>query len=148
MVSRIGYPKALQAPHLLTRNDLAEQVRKYVVAFNLNVITSAKVKATQYNKSAKRWIVKLDTPAGMLTAVSKQLVQATGIGSQKPNMPSIADRHLYKGISLHSAQYTNAKELREKGAKVSANTFTVWADIDSNFPFPVCHRDRISQHRV
>lgn len=72
------------------------------------------------------------TPAGALTAVSKQVVQATGVGSQEPNMPSIADRHLYQGISLHSAQYTNAKELWDKGAKVSPDEFVVWPDLDFN----------------
>lgn len=121
-------------------------MRKYVAAFNLNVITSAKIKATQYDDSVKRWTVKFETPSGEYTAVSKQLVQATGVGSQKPNLPSIADRHLYKGISLHSAQYKNAKELRERGAKVSLNTYTVWSRYSSNCMFPVCGCDRLSQY--
>ncbi|KUI67911.1 putative indole-3-pyruvate monooxygenase YUCCA10 [Cytospora mali] len=123
----MSYPKELRYPHMLTKDELAGQVRKYVAGFNLNVITSAKIKATQYDKPAKRWIVKFETPTGEHTAVSKHLVQATGIGSQKPYLPSIADGQLYKGISVHSAQYKNAKELRERGAKSviiigSANT--------------------------
>lgn len=61
-------------------------------------------------------------PGGQRTAVSKHLVLATGIGSQKPNMPQIADRDLYQGISVHSAQYQNAKQLVEKGAKVGKHT--------------------------
>ena len=119
MISHLGYPKELQSPHLLTKDELAEQVRKYVAAFNLNVITSAKIKSTQYDDSTKRWTVRLETPAGEHRVVSKHLVQATGIGSQKPYIPSIPDSHLYKGISIHSASYKNAKELKEKGAKVN-----------------------------
>lgn len=43
---------------------------------------------------------------------------AIGIGSQKMNIPSIVDSHLYKGISIYSEQYKNAEKLKEKGAKV------------------------------
>ncbi|KAL1629247.1 hypothetical protein SLS56_005470 [Neofusicoccum ribis] len=121
------YAKELQSPHLLTKDELAEQVRRYVAAFNLNIITSAKIQSTVYDQSARRWTVMFQTPAGHRTAVSKHLVQATGIGSQKIYLPPIADDHLYKGISLHSAHYKNAQELKEKGAKSvliigSANT--------------------------
>ena len=67
----------------------------------------------------KRWMVKFQTPAGQSKAISKHVVMATGIASQKMNIPSIADAHLYKGISIHSEQYRNAEQLKEKGAKVS-----------------------------
>ncbi|KAF7588254.1 hypothetical protein BBP40_005976 [Aspergillus hancockii] len=123
----MGYDKELQTPHLLTRDELATQVRRYVEAYDLNIITSAQIQSTQYDESAKRWTVKFHTPAGQSTATSKHVVLATGIGSQKPNIPSIADRHLYQGVSIHSAQYQNGKQLAEKGAKFvlvigSANT--------------------------
>lgn len=68
--------------------------------------------------STKRWIVKFQTPAGQRTAISKHVVMATGFGSQKMNIPSIAESHLYKEISIHSGQYKNAEKLKEKGAKV------------------------------
>ncbi|UPK95115.1 hypothetical protein LCI18_006050 [Fusarium solani-melongenae] len=108
----ITYDKELQAPHLLIKDELAEQVRRFVSAFNLNVITS-------------RWTVKFHTPAGLRTAISKHLVQATGIVSQKPYIPPVADEHLYKGINIHSAAYRSAKDLSEQGSVIiigSANT--------------------------
>ncbi|OKP13368.1 hypothetical protein PENSUB_970 [Penicillium subrubescens] len=64
------------------------------------------------------WEIKFQSPAGLHTAVSKQLVLATGIGSQKPNLPDIGYRNLYQGMSLHSAQYKNAQVLKEKGANL------------------------------
>ncbi|KAL6360822.1 hypothetical protein LRP88_06530 [Fusarium phalaenopsidis] len=123
----INYDKELQAPHLLTKDELAEQVRRFVLAFNLNVITSAQIKSTIYNQSTQRWTVKFQTPAGLRTAVSKHLVQATGIASQKPYIPSVADEHLYKGINIHSTAYRSANDLSEQGVKSvimigSANT--------------------------
>ncbi|PYI09585.1 monooxygenase [Aspergillus sclerotiicarbonarius CBS 121057] len=128
------YDKELQSPHLLTRQDLASQVRRYVESFNLNAIHSVQVQWTEYDEVTKKWSITFKTPAGQRKAVSKHLVLATGIGSQKPHMPQMADPHLYKGVSLHSADYKNAKLLREQGAKSvmiigSANTaFDVLAD--------------------
>jgi cation diffusion facilitator CzcD-associated flavoprotein CzcO len=117
---RPGYDKGLQTPHLLSRSDLASQAARYIETFNLNSINSAKIQSTRYDPSTERWQIKFQTPAGQRKAVSKHLVLATGIGSQKPNIPQIEDKDLYQGINLHSAQYQNAKQLVEKGAKVGA----------------------------
>ncbi|GAA92592.1 monooxygenase [Aspergillus luchuensis IFO 4308] len=128
------YDKELQTPHLLTRQDLASQVRRYVETFSLNTIHSVKVLSTEYDEVAQKWHVTFASPAGQRKATSKHLVMATGFGSQKPNMPQIAEPQLYKGISVHSADYKNAKLLREQGAKSvmvigSANTaFDVLVD--------------------
>ncbi|KAB8231633.1 uncharacterized protein BDW43DRAFT_320665 [Aspergillus alliaceus] len=121
------YDQELQTPHLLARNELALQVRRYVETFNLNVVSSAQIRSTRYNLSSKNWEVEFDTLTGQLTANSKHLVLATGIGSQKPYLPTMVDSHLYQGISIHSAQYQNANQLAEKGAQSvlivgSANT--------------------------
>ncbi|KAK9855342.1 hypothetical protein MYU51_002791 [Penicillium brevicompactum] len=121
------YDKELLAPHMLSKDDLASQVRRYVESFNLNMITSAQVRSTEYDIATARWVVELQTPAGQRKIVSKHIVMATGIGSQKINLPSIADNHLYAGTSLHSAHFKNAEKLKEKGVKSvivigSANT--------------------------
>lgn len=71
--------------------------------------------------SAERWEVEIDTPAGRRKIFSKQLVLATGFGSQKPNMPCIPGKELYKGTSIHSTQFKSGMELKEKGAKVSSH---------------------------
>ncbi|ROT37870.1 FAD/NAD(P)-binding domain-containing protein [Sodiomyces alkalinus F11] len=123
----LQYPKEVHSPHLLSRDDLAEQVRRYVTALNLNVITSANIQSTVYDPSTKRWTVKFQTPEGGRTAVAKHLVQASGVSSQKKYLPKMADEHLYKGTSFHSELYKNANELKERGIKSvlivgSANT--------------------------
>ncbi|CDM36621.1 hypothetical protein DTO006G1_1649 [Penicillium roqueforti] len=123
----MDYDQKLLTPHRLSKEDLASQVRQYVKAFNLNIITSAQIQWTEYDPSTKRWIVKFQTPAGQRKAISKHVILATGIASQKVNIPSIADSYLYKGTSIHSEQYKNAEQVKEKGAKSviiigSANT--------------------------
>lgn len=98
--------------------ELAEQVRRYVKKFGLNMINSAKIQSATYDQSANRWAVNFETPAGQRTALCKHLVQATGIGSQKEYLPPVADSHLYKGINVHSARYKNAREFKDRGVKV------------------------------
>ncbi|KAL3481108.1 monooxygenase [Aspergillus californicus] len=121
------YDKELQSPHLLTRQDLADQVRRYVETFNLNIIHSALIQWTEFDEVTKNWSISFQTPAGQRKVVAKHLVMATGIGSQKPYLPQMAEPELYKGVSMHSAQYKNAEQLKEQGAKSvtvigSANT--------------------------
>ncbi|KAI0473870.1 FAD/NAD(P)-binding domain-containing protein [Xylariaceae sp. FL0804] len=121
------YEEKLQSPHLVKRTELAEHLKKYVATFKLNMITSASIKSTIYDKAAKLWHVKFATPNGLVRATCKHLVQATGIGSQKPYVPRISDAELYQGISIHSAQYKSGKQLKDQGVESvvvvgSANT--------------------------
>ncbi|KAI1413915.1 FAD/NAD(P)-binding domain-containing protein [Hypoxylon sp. FL1857] len=123
----LRYDRDLQTPHLLSKEELAQHLKQYVEAFNLNIITSASIQSTIYDDMSKQWVIQFQTPDGDRKAVCKQLVQATGFGSSKPYIPPMSDSHLYKGISIHSAQYKNAKLLKEQGAKSiivvgSANT--------------------------
>ncbi|KAJ4123046.1 hypothetical protein NW768_010038 [Fusarium equiseti] len=123
----MGYQDQLRGDHLLSKDELADHLRTYVEAFNLNVITSAKIVSTVYDKSTKRWTVKLDTPAANLTVTAKHFVQATGIVSQKPHVPVMPNKHLFEGISIHSSEYKNGQTLVDQGVKSvliigSANT--------------------------
>ncbi|CAJ2511128.1 Uu.00g067530.m01.CDS01 [Anthostomella pinea] len=120
------YDKQLQTPNYLRKNDLADQVRRYVEAFNLNVITSAEIMQTRQLPD-KRWCIEFHTPSGTRTVVAKHPVQATGIGSQKPYVPHIAGEQLYKGINMHSSLYKNPAQLVAQGVSSvliigSANT--------------------------
>lgn len=56
--------------------------------------------------------------AGSMKIISWHLVQATGLGSSKPDFPYMEDESLYAGIRLHSTQYRNAELLAEQGIKV------------------------------
>ncbi|KAL8337475.1 hypothetical protein RB598_006395 [Gaeumannomyces tritici] len=91
----------------LSRDELAKHMQRYAEEFHLDVVTSATVRSAQYNLASKRWTVQIETPTGLRAAIGKHLVQATGVGSQQPYMPQVADRQAYKGISMHSADYKN-----------------------------------------
>ncbi|RBQ77953.1 hypothetical protein FVER14953_09388 [Fusarium verticillioides] len=123
----MSYPEELWGLHRLSKDELANHLSQYVASFNLNVITSASLQSTVYNTSSTKWTIELQTPAGVVAVTAKQLVQATGVSSQKPYVPDIANAEIYKGIKIHSSDYKNGRELAEKGVKSvliigSANT--------------------------
>ncbi|KAM7193866.1 hypothetical protein V8F33_007552 [Rhypophila sp. PSN 637] len=120
----IEYPKELQTPNRLSRDDLAAQLRRFISAFGVNIITSAHIRSTVYNPSAERWEVTFtigpssgNSPPKVLVAVARHLVQATGVASQKPYTPSLPDANLYRGRSLYSALYSNPSASLPAGAK-------------------------------
>ncbi|CAG7559491.1 unnamed protein product [Fusarium equiseti] len=122
-----GYQDQLRGDHHLSKDELADHLRNYVESFHLNVITSVKIVSTVYDKSTKRWNVKTNTLTVNLTVTAKHLVQATGIVSQKPYVPTIPDKNLFRGISIHSSEYKNGQTLVDQGVKSvliigSANT--------------------------
>lgn len=120
---RTDYRKELQSPHRLSKYDVAEHLQRYATDFYLNVMLSTTVKSTTYDQVKKEWTCKLQSAgqSGIKTIVCKHLVQATGIGSGSPYMPSIKDESTYKGLSIHSTQYRNAQQLVEQGIKVCAS---------------------------
>ncbi|KAF5571498.1 K+ transport flavoprotein [Fusarium pseudoanthophilum] len=126
-LTHAGYPEELRGLHRLSKDELANNLSQYVASFNLNVITSATIQSTVYDTPSTKWTIKLQTPAGVVTVTAKQLVQATGVSSQKPYVPNIANAEVYKGISIHSSDYKNGRELVKQGVKSvliigSANT--------------------------
>ncbi|KAK3349696.1 monooxygenase [Lasiosphaeria hispida] len=124
----IPYPKHLHTPHMLTRDELASQVRLLISTFNLNLINSSTITSTTFSLTTKTWTIHFTTPLGPRFATAKHLVQATGIASQSPYTPPISHPDRYQGISLHSVSYKSAQStLASHGAKSviivgSANT--------------------------
>ncbi|KAF9778515.1 hypothetical protein IL306_003967 [Fusarium sp. DS 682] len=118
----MSYPDQLRGLYRLSKDDLADHLAQYVASFNLNVITSAKIKSTIYDKSNAKWTIRLETPAGTVTITAKHLVQATGVSSQKPFVPSIADKQLYTGVNIHSSAFKNGQTLIDQDVKVSSRS--------------------------
>ncbi|KAF5565830.1 K+ transport flavoprotein [Fusarium phyllophilum] len=123
----MSYPKELRSLHRLSKDELANHLSQYVASFNVNVITSAAIKSTVYETPSEQWKIELQTPTGAVTVSAKQLVQATGVSSQKPYVPTVANAEVYKGINIHSSDYKSERALVEQGVKSvliigSANT--------------------------
>ncbi|KAJ5935764.1 hypothetical protein N7466_005311 [Penicillium verhagenii] len=94
---------------------LAEQMKRYVQAFDLNLLSSSTIEASSFNDSTDTWRFKIRTPWGLKTVTSKHVVQATGVGCTKPYIPQLPGS--YDGVSIHSSQYKNPLELKKLGVK-------------------------------
>ena len=81
------------------------------------MITSAKLISTVWDNKTRTWQATFDTLAGPRAVKAKHFVQATGVGSQKPYLPPIADGG-YQGKSMHSQGFRNGKALAADGVKV------------------------------
>ncbi|KAF4341574.1 K+ transport flavoprotein [Fusarium beomiforme] len=130
----MGYPDKCRGTYCLSKDDLADHLARYVDSFNLNIITSVKIQSTVYDKSKQEWTILLQVPTGAVTVTAKHLVQATGVSSQKPYIPFVADKQMYTGVNIHSSGYKNGQTMVEQGVKSvliidSANTaFDILAD--------------------
>lgn len=113
----IPYPEEMM-PKFMNRDDLADQMETLAEKLKLNTLLSTTIKSTKWDEQEWRWILELETPFGSKTVRAKQLVQATGIGSQVPNQPDLPGAEKFKGVVMHSARFKNGKELVDMGAKV------------------------------
>ena len=103
----------------LHRDHLAEQMRRFSAAFHLDdaVLHSTTVQSTLFDPDCKTWSVVVK-PSGK-TITCEHLVLCTGIASSAPYVPDIPGSELYQGISIHSNDFQNGKDLAAKGIKVS-----------------------------
>ncbi|OBR06352.1 Flavin-containing monooxygenase [Colletotrichum higginsianum IMI 349063] len=135
-------PDAPQAyPHSsndgLTRDQLGAQIQAFAREFDLErrVLHRTTVTATAYDSTTRTWSVELRTGERRRRLSCRCLVLATGAGfSGAAPLPDLPGRELFRGPSMHSVEFRNAKEIVAKGAKSaviigSANTaFDVMVD--------------------
>lgn len=93
-------------------------MRRFAAAFHLDddVLDSTTIQSTSFDTHQKIWSVVVN-PSGK-TIMCKHLVICTGIASSAPYVPDIPGRELYQGISIHSSDFKNGKELAARGVKV------------------------------
>ena len=110
-------------------------MRRFVDTFPLNILYQTTVQSTRLDTRTGQWTLELASAGGKTrTVVAKNVVQATGLGSQVPSKPTLAVDAPYTGTDLHSHQFSNAQTLHDKGVRSvavigSANTaFDVLAD--------------------
>lgn len=113
----LHYPSHL--PVILTRDDLSAHMRNYAAAFHLNVLGSSAVEGSSFSRASGAWTLRVRTPSGPKVVRASHVVQCTGIGGSKPNVPGLPGAGSYEGVNIHSAEYKNPRTLSDKGAKVS-----------------------------
>lgn len=112
-----AYPEG--TGEMLRRDQLVDQIKRFASMFDLNVSHKTRVTSTTFAENTRTWSVVINTPSGEKTVACKNLVLATGIGSQVPYIPHISARDVFSGVVIHSTEYKSAQALADKGIKVS-----------------------------
>ncbi|PSR84239.1 hypothetical protein BD289DRAFT_368848, partial [Coniella lustricola] len=115
----LHYPD--DSPLILTREHLANHMKKYAAAFSLNLLNSSHLVGSSFDQARGTWTFRVHTPFGLKTIRSKHLAQCTGIGGSKPYIPDLPGE--FKGINIHSSEYKNPQVLADQGVKVCLGVF-------------------------
>lgn len=110
------FPKSW--PKYLAKDLVADWLELYASAMGLEVWTESAVQSIDYDPDEKEWSVTLvqgDGPA--VTVRCPHVVVATGV-SGKPRIPDISGLPDFRGVTMHSSQYTDGSPFRGKKALV------------------------------
>jgi cation diffusion facilitator CzcD-associated flavoprotein CzcO len=114
------------APYHLSADDLAQGFQDYVKTFGINVLTSTTLTSSTWDAKSKLWTAHLQRAGQEFTLKARHIVLAVGNNGIQPYSPSYANRHLYKGEVIHSANWKNATPWKDQNASGivvgSANT--------------------------
>ncbi|MGD0846331.1 flavin-containing monooxygenase [Bradyrhizobium sp.] len=105
-------------PVYIPKDKLANWFEAYVDAMELNYWTGTEFERGAYDEAEGRWSVVLRRADGSTrTMHPRHVVMATGV-SGIPNVPDIPTLKDFAGTVLHSSQYSDGEEWKDKAAVV------------------------------
>lgn len=105
-------------PTYIPKDKLANWFEAYVESMELNFWTGTEFEGGTYDENKQRWSVTLRRPDGSRREMHpRHIVLATGV-SGIPNLPDIASLKNFSGKVLHSSQYHDGDEWKDRNAMV------------------------------
>jgi thioredoxin reductase len=105
-------------PTYIPKDKLANWFEAYVESMELNFWTGTEFEGGAYDEKRERWTVTLRKADGSTRQMHpRHLVMATGV-SGIPNLPDIPGLNDFTGTVLHSSQYTDGEDWRDRRAMV------------------------------
>ncbi len=105
-------------PTYIPKDKLAGWFEYYAESMELNVWTQTTFLGAEYNKVEKKWIVKLKLSDGNVKIMKpRHIVMAIGVSSV-PNRTKIPGTENYKGKVIHSTDYNNGRNYKNKNILV------------------------------
>jgi len=105
-------------PTYIPKDKLANWFEAYVESMELNFWTGTEFEGGAYDEKQERWTVTLRKADGSTRQMHpRHLVMATGV-SGIPNLPDIPGLNDFTGTVLHSSQYTDGEDWRDRRAMV------------------------------
>ncbi|KAH8797266.1 hypothetical protein F5884DRAFT_254874 [Xylogone sp. PMI_703] len=110
--------------YYLTASQLARGFQRFAEMFKINVWLSSTVESASWVEQKKTWRLLVRRQGRTETINTRHVVLCMGAGGQIPRMPVFPNKHTFRGILLHSADYKSSKEWRGMTGVVigSANT--------------------------
>lgn len=106
-------------PEFVGAKDIARYYKTYVKDLNLPIYQGVTAQKADWDETKKQWTVKTDKG----TIITKSLIFANGIGGRWPIVPNYPGQDSFKGIMMHSIEYTNPEQWKgKKVAVVGAST--------------------------
>jgi cation diffusion facilitator CzcD-associated flavoprotein CzcO len=105
-------------PTYIPKDKLANWFEAYVESMELNYWTATEFEGGSYDENEQRWSVVLRRADGSKRIMHpRHVVMATGV-SGIPSVPDIPSLQNFTGTIIHSSQYTDGEEWRDKKALV------------------------------
>lgn len=111
-------------PEFLTKDMLSEGYKDWAKRFDINIWCSTSFLSGSWDEESTTWTLKILRDSIESSITSSYVVFAAGSGSFLPVKPNYENPDLFKGITLHSANYKSAAEWTGKHGIVigTANT--------------------------
>ncbi|KIY01266.1 uncharacterized protein Z520_02818 [Fonsecaea multimorphosa CBS 102226] len=93
----------------LVKDDLAKGHREWVKKFDINIWQSTTVLSGTWIAEKAIWELKLLRHGEEKTITCSYVTLAVGANSRFPIAPTYENREAFKGLVLHSSEYTNSK---------------------------------------
>ncbi|KAF8558001.1 FAD/NAD(P)-binding domain-containing protein [Imleria badia] len=105
-------------PTYMPAPKLADWLESYAHFLELNVWTSSTITGTIWNEASKTWTINVNRGTSEKRVLTvRHLIFATGYGGH-PVSPDIPGREIFKGVVVHSANFTSATDYPVKKAVV------------------------------
>jgi putative flavoprotein involved in K+ transport len=104
-------------PIYSAKDKIADWFEFYAAAMELNVWTSADLRANEYDETDGRWTLHVHTPQGERVLRPRDVILATGAAGE-PNIPDIPGRDSFQGTSYHSSGHASGADWAHKKAIV------------------------------
>lgn len=104
-------------PIFSAKDKIADWFEFYAEVMELNVWTNAEMYANSYDEATGQWTLNVRTPEGERVLHPKDVILATGAAAEV-NLPEIAGRERFDGISYHSSAHASGADWSGKKAIV------------------------------
>ncbi|KAF5636969.1 dimethylaniline monooxygenase (n-oxide forming) [Fusarium tjaetaba] len=98
----------------LGKDELAKGHKKWAEKYGINIWCSTNVKSGSWDEASRAYTLDVVKEGRPMQISTRHVVIATGAGSQTPVLPTISNREAFKGVVLHSADYSTAQAWAEK----------------------------------